>query len=162
MADDGGISRLQRRLNAIPKRMRDAVRPAMERSADEIVAMAKSLCPVDEGALRDSIGWTWGNAPAGSVIVGRVGEGELTITLYAGSNEAFYARWVEFGTQGAVRGQRVADGRRKGKMRKSYRSHPGTAAQPFFYPAYRLLKKRSASRIKRAVAKAVKENWGSP
>lgn len=33
------------------------------------------------------------------------------------------------------------------------------AAQPFFWPAYRLMKDREKRRIKNAIRKAVKENW---
>ncbi len=161
MADDGGIGRLKARMAAIPKAMRDAVRPAMEKSAAEIVALARSLCPVDDGALRDSIGWTWGSAPSGSMSLAAETSGDQTITVFAGNDEAFYARWVEFGTRAAIKGGRVADHRKgPGYSRKSYRTHSGTHAQPFFYPAFRLSKKRVAGRIKRATAKAVKDNWG--
>jgi hypothetical protein len=39
-----------------------------------------------------------------------------------------------------------------GKFKGS--QHPGTAAQPFFYPSYRALKKRAKSRMSRAAKKA--------
>jgi HK97 gp10 family phage protein len=158
MEDDGGLSRFQKRMRAIPQAVKDAVRPAMEKSAAEIVATAKALCPVDEGDLRNSIGWTWGAAPQGSIVLASSTAGEMTITIYAGNDEAFWARWVEFGTQAAVAGGRVSG--RGDKTRTSLRTHSGTAAQPFFYPAFRLNKKRASGRIKRAVRKAVKDNWG--
>ena len=161
MADDGGIARLKARMAAIPKAMRDAVKPAMEQSASEIVDLAKSLCPVDKGVLRDSIGWTWGSVPNGSMALAAETSGELTITVFAGNDEAFYARWVEFGTRASVKGERVADHRKgPGYTRKSYRTHSGTPAQPFFYPAFRFSKKRVSGRIKKAIGKAVKDNWG--
>lgn len=106
----------------------------MEKSADEIVALAKRLCPVDQGDLRDSIGWTWGDAPEGSVVLASTKGAVLRITIFAGNDEAFYARWVEHGTA-------------------------AMAAHPFFFPAFRILKKRANNRTKRAVAKAVKETW---
>jgi HK97 gp10 family phage protein len=56
----------------------------------------------------------------------------LTATIYAGNDEAYYARWVEFGTV---------------KM----------AAQPFFYPSYRALRKKAKSNIKRSVTIAIRE-----
>jgi HK97 gp10 family phage protein len=98
------------------------------------VALAKRLCPVDDGTLRDSIGWTWGDAPAGSMVLAATKGAALRITIYAGNDEAFYARWVEFGTANAL-------------------------PQGFFLPAYRMLKKRANGRIKRAVNKAVKDAW---
>lgn len=165
MANDGGITRLQQRMNAIPKAVRNGVKPAMEKAAGEIVELARALVPEDEGKLKNSIGWTWGTAPAGSMVLAQNVSGDLTITIYAGDNEAFYARWVEFGTQAGVIKQRVSSPgagvrQHKTKGRKSFRTHPGTPAQPFFYPAYRLGKKRAANMIKRAIVKSVRENWG--
>lgn len=113
------------------------MRKALEKSANEIVKTAKGLVPVGEvdgGTLRDSIGWTWGPPPEGSFVLGStgdVGDGE-EITIFAGNSEAFYARWVEFGTAHA-------------------------APQPFFFTSYRQHKKRHKSRLTRAVRKAVKE-----
>lgn len=134
MAQSPQLARLQRKLNAIPIAAKRAVESSMEKSAQEIVALARRLCPVDQGALRDSIGWTWGDAPEGTMVLASTKGAVLRITVYAGSDEAFYARWVEFGTSTHV-------------------------PQPFFLPAYRLLKKRANSRTKRAVAKAVRETF---
>lgn len=50
----------------------------------------------------------------------------------AGDREAFYAAWVEFG-------------------------HGQAAPRPFFWPAYRLMKRRFRSRMTRAAKKAVQE-----
>lgn len=147
----------------------------MEAGADEIVALARSLVPVSSGALRNSIGWTWGDAPDGSLILGSVRkisrsrrkiktkadvrrEAGLAITIYAGDDEAFYARWVEFGTQAT----QARGSRRNNRFRnifvatKEYRAHAATPAQPFFYPAYRALRKSVKSRIRRAANKAAK------
>ncbi len=160
MADDGGLARINQRLKAIPESIQIAVRKAMEKSAQEIVDMAKTLCPVDSGKLRDSIAWTWGDAPNGSVVIAQsAATSGLAITVYAGNAVADYARWVEFGTQGSTAGQKVPTGK-AGKTRKSYRTHSGTAAQPFFFPAYRLNKRKAQARMKRAATKAIKDHWG--
>lgn len=130
-----GLSSLKRKLTVtIPERVRAKTRAAMEKGANELVAMAKSLVPVDSGALRDSIGWTWGSAPKGSMVLAESDavDGGERITVYAGSDEAFWARWQEFGTQ----------------------HH---APQPFFYVSYRFLKRRIKSRITREMKKAIKE-----
>ncbi|MEO9340468.1 HK97-gp10 family putative phage morphogenesis protein [Mesorhizobium sp. SB112] len=134
MAQSPQLARLQKRLNAIPIAAKRAVELSMEKSAQEIVALAKRLCPVDQGELRDSIGWTWGDAPEGTIVLAATKGAVLRITIYAGSDAAFYARWVEFGTATAL-------------------------PQPFFLPSYRLLKKRTSNRTKRAISKAVKETW---
>jgi HK97 gp10 family phage protein len=131
-----GLASFNRKMNvAIPAKVREATRKAMEQGANEMVAFAKALCPVDQGDLRDSIGWTWGDAPKGSISLGGVArrkDGDEVITIYAGDDRAFYARWQEFGTQ----------------------KH---SASPFFYPAYRTLKKRIKSRVTRNMKKAIKE-----
>jgi HK97 gp10 family phage protein len=131
-----GLEKLQKKLSAMPKLVKQEIRKALEQSAEEIVSLAKSLVPVDKGDLRDSIGWTYGDVPKGSIALGSVKAseitGDLTITVYAGNSQAFYARWQEFGTQ---------------KMQ----------AQPFFYPAYRALRRRSKGRVTRAINKAAKK-----
>lgn len=134
-----GIGGLRKKLAAIPKLVERRGREAMEKSADEIVAMMKRLCPVDEGDLRDSIGWTWGDAPKGSAVIAQSDPrpGNVRLTIYAGSAKAFHARWVEFGTV---------------KMR----------AHPFFFTSYRALRKRVRDRITRATRKAIKEVAAMP
>lgn len=123
------------------------IRKAMEQSADEIVALAKTLVPADSGALRDSIGWTWGDAPRGAMTLGKVksASGADRITIYAGDNDAFYARWVEFGTAAHKAG---------GKFEGS--TIPAIPAQPFFYVSYRASRRRAKSRVTRAINKAAK------
>lgn len=154
-----GKDDLARKIRALPDAVKREIRAAMEKGANEIVAMMKNLVPVDSGDLRNSIGWTYGAAPAGSLVVKTIaGPDDLRITIFAGNEAAYYARFVEFGTQGASRGQRVADTRRgAGYTRKSYRTHPGTAAQPFFFPAYRAFRPRVKRRISRAINSAAKK-----
>lgn len=139
-----GIAQLNRKLTVtIPAKVEAETKKAMEKSADELVAMMKRLAPVLKdtdprrrpGDLRDSIGWTWGEAPKGSFTIMKSSGGReyagLKITIYAGNKDAFYARWVEFGTQ---------------KM----------PAQEFFFPSYRAMRKRIKSRITREMKKAIR------
>ena len=142
-----GLDRLEKKLKRMPQLAEDEIRKAMASGADEVVALAKSLVPVDSGDLRDSIGWTYGSAPKGSIAIGEVKatNGNLKITIYAGNSEAFYARWVEFGTTPHVNGGKFA-----GSM------HPGAAAKPFFYVSYRALRRRIKGRVTRAITKSAK------
>lgn len=146
-----GLQKLQRKLDALPQKVKTRIRGAMEEGAGEIVAMAKSLVPADSGTLRDSIGWTWGRAPKGAMTIGKVQSvgGDLTITVYAGSSEAFYARWVEFGTAAHTAG---------GKFTGA--EIPAIPASPFFYVSFRALRRRVKSRITRSINKAAKEVAG--
>jgi len=133
------------RLNRVSSRMRLAAADAMEKGAEELVEAMKRLAPVLKepdsrrraGALRDSIGWTWGDAPRGALVIDRFDAGretaDMRITIYAGGKEAFYARFVEFGTR------------------------TGSPAQPFFYPAYRAHRRRIRARIAREIRKAIQQ-----
>jgi HK97 gp10 family phage protein len=136
MAND--LKSLQRRLEAIPKEVRKAVQPALEKSGQELVATMKQLAEPsrDTGKLIDSITYTTaGNTtppysqPGGSQVVPA-----NAVMVTAGDTQTRYSHLVEYGTTKAN-------------------------AQPFFWPAYRLLKKRMSNRIKRSISKAVREGW---
>lgn len=152
--------RLRAKLRALPDNLRKNIVDPMEKSAQNIVDLAINLCPERTGALRNSIDWNWGDPPAGSSFGSKaptVSKSVFRISVYAGNDRAFYARWVEFGTQPSVKGSKVsAPSRGKGKKRVAYRTHPGTRAQPFFYPAYRASRTKVRSAIARGVNKALK------
>ncbi len=142
-----GLAALLKKMELIPVKVVEAAKAALEENAVEIVALMRKLVPVESGALRDSIGWTWGDAPAGSITIGTVkggkadgrAYGSLVITIYAGTRnkslgerDAFYAGFQEFGTK-------------------------NMPANPFFYPAYRAKRGSARARVTRAVKKAVKD-----
>ncbi|MGV2128120.1 HK97 gp10 family phage protein [Agrobacterium vitis] len=140
------LAKLDRKLKRLPDVAKTHVRSEMGKVADTIVSMMKSLVPKVDGALRDSIGWTWGKAPQGASVVAVAKStlgSDLTITIYAGSTEAYYARWVEFGTAAHING-----GMFKGSK------NPGTNARPYFYVSWRANKKSAV----RAVRKATRES----
>lgn len=139
-----GLDRLRKKLKRLPELAREEIAKAMEQSANEIVTLAKSLTQSDR--VRDSIGWTYGDVPKGTIAIGAVqSRGNLKITIYAGSDVAFMARWEEFGTSPHINGGIFA-----GSL------HPGTPARPFFYVAYRANRKRAKGRITRAINKSAK------
>ncbi|MBD9372111.1 HK97 gp10 family phage protein [Rhizobium sp. ARZ01] len=132
-----GLARLNKKLTVtLPKRVEAATRKAMETGAKELVEMMKRLVPVDQGDLRASIGWSWGAPPKGSAIIASspYDSRGMRIVIYAGNKEAYYARWQEFGTV-------------------------NMAANPFFFPSWRSLRKRIKSRITREMKKAVKAEF---
>ena len=146
------VERLKKRLAAIPKRARVEIRKALEKGAQEIATMARVMAPQDSGDLRNSIGYTFGEfIPENSNVRGvqggaGLGDPDLSVTVHAGDAKAFYAAFIEFGTAPHPQGGQFAG-----------TQHPGTAAQPFFFPAVRLLKKRVRGRINRAVKKAARD-----
>ncbi len=140
------LARLNRKLKRLPQVASQYIRQEMEKVAADIVAMMKSLVAVDDGTLRDSIGWTWGKAPKGSMVVSTVKGDDLTLTIYAGNTEAYYARWVEFGTA-----QHVNGGKFKGT------ANPGTSAQPYFFVSFRANKKGAKRNIRKAARDAARK-----
>lgn len=137
-----GRAKLERKLKRLPEAAKEAIRVAMASAADDITDMMRSLVPYKTGALYDSIGWSWGPAPKGSLIVaqvkGKLGS-ELTITIYAGSRDksrgdmdAYWARWVEFGTV---------------KMK----------AQPYFFVSWRANRKSAVAGVRKATRKAARD-----
>lgn len=142
------LERLRKKLAAIPAVAKAHIRKEIERMATEIVTMMKNLVPVDDGVLRDSIGWTWGKTPKGSITIAAVGAAgsDLTITIYAGNAEAYYARWVEFGTARHNNGGLFAG-----------TQHPGTTAQPFFYVSWRANRRRALRGVRKATRDAARK-----
>ncbi|MBN8292808.1 HK97 gp10 family phage protein [Rhodobacter sp. NTK016B] len=124
-----------RRWERIPQVVKAEVTAEMEAIATEIVADMQRLAPNKDGDLAASIGWTWGDAPAGTLAIGsfRGSEyGAMRITIYAGGGDAFYARFQEFGTT---------------KMN----------ANPFFFPVYRAWRPEIRRRIRRAISRGLKK-----
>ncbi|MHB2165728.1 HK97-gp10 family putative phage morphogenesis protein [Alsobacter sp. R-9] len=132
------LRNLQRRLDAIPKAVRDAVQPALAQSGDELAGAVKALAPVDEGKLRDSVAVTLPGqtTPAYSQPGGSKTAGPLEVLVTVGNSDVRYPHLVEYGTSKAP-------------------------AQPYFWPAFRLLRKRLQNRIKRSIGKAVRSKWGA-
>jgi len=130
-----GLDRLKRKLTkSIPERVRKNTEEALQRAARAMTDTMEGFAPEDTGRLKGSIGWTMGDAPNGSLASkpSRRSPGDIVATVYAGDRDAYYARFVEFGTQ-------------------------NMSARPFFYPAYRLHKKRVKGSISRAIKKGLKE-----
>lgn len=129
-----GLADLNQRWGAIPEKVRMAAREALEDVAQGIVTQMRAVAPRQSGDLAASIDWTWGDAPDGAMVVGTVAGsdyGTMRITIYAGGGDAFYARFQEFGTV---------------KM----------AANPFFYPVWRVRRRGAKSKITRAINKAIR------
>lgn len=136
---DGGLKRFQERMRAIPEDVRKAVKPALVSAADTVADTQRALAPVDSGDLELSIHVTEpGEAtppysqPSGS----RVAD-ELEAVVTVGDSDVRYPHLVEYGTT-------------------------KTAAQPFFWPGFRLSRKRAEGKVKRAISKAIRDKWGKP
>lgn len=131
---DASLKKFQKRMQAIPKAAREAVQPALAQGGYEIAEAMEGLAPEDSGDLVGSIAVTLsGHAtppysqPGGSHVVP---ENEVAVT--AGNADVRYPHLQEYGTK----------------------HHQ---AQPFFWPGFRLAKPKAERRIKRAIAKAIRE-----
>lgn len=141
-----GLKSLNRKLTqTIPDRVRKRTQAAMEKGAAELVAMMKALVPKDEGDLANSIGWTWGQAPAGAMVLGTVAGNAystMRITIYAGNEKTIVtnSRDVEF--------------------QNAFLQEFGTQdmpPSPYFYVSWRTLRRRVKGRITREMKKGIKE-----
>lgn len=136
MASKDGLDNLMRAFDRAKAAPRQQITKALLSSANELASAQAHLAPEDTGALKDSIVVTGPgqstppySQPGGSRVAG---EHEVIVT--AGNTDVRYPHLVEYGTAHAE-------------------------AQPFFWPALRLLRKRLQNRIDRAGRKAVRDAW---
>jgi HK97 gp10 family phage protein len=131
-----GLDRMNRRFAAVLRNVKEVVEPALVKGAEEIAATQRQLAPQDTGALKDSIAVTppGGQTPAYSQPGGSRLARDNEALVTAGGVDVRYPHLVEYGTSEAP-------------------------AQPFFWPGFRLMRKRAQDRIKRAVRKAVRTGW---
>lgn len=129
-----GLSELRTKLlRTIPDEAKREIQASLAKSGNEVVALAQALAPVDEGALRASIKMT--TAGELTPLYGGGGQqkvGELAVRVTAGNSTVRHAAHVEFGTE---------------KM----------AARPYFFPAWRTLRRRIRSRTSRAIRQAIQK-----
>lgn len=126
MAD---LSRFNRRIDTIPRRLREAVIPTLQKQADEMVTAMRAVAPRDEGALIESIRKEAGGDELQVVV--RAGNWRTKVKFSAGHEED-YALIQEYGRKNA-------------------------AARPFFWPTWRVRRRRVGFAIRRAIARAIRE-----
>jgi HK97 gp10 family phage protein len=138
MAEDNGLASTLAAIERARKAPREIVMPAIVKSAEELAAAQRALAETsrDTGALIDSITVTLpGQLTPPYSMQGGLRMANITEAIVtAGNADVRYAHLVEYGTS---------------KME----------AEPFFWPAYRLLRDRIKNRIRRAAKKAVKDGF---
>ncbi len=136
--DDNGLASTLAAIERARKAPREAILPALLKSGNELAQAQRMLAETsrDTGALIGSIAVTppGHSTPPYSLPRGSRVADETEVFVTAGNSDVRYAHLVEFGTAKAE-------------------------AQPFFWPALRLLRKRLQTRIDRAGRKAVKDAW---
>lgn len=130
-----GKERLFNKLKAAVPEIEREMKAAGEKSANELAAKARAWVPVRSGKLRDSIVVTGPgkqtppySQPGGSMTVPSTAH-----AVTVGNTDVRYGHLVEYGAGKAP-------------------------AQPFFWPAYRLYRRRFTGRFTRAMNKAIKKH----
>ncbi|WP_323009832.1 HK97-gp10 family putative phage morphogenesis protein [Paracoccus sp. (in: a-proteobacteria)] len=160
--NDGGLSSFQRRMRAVPQAAREAIKPVLVKQADEMAGAMRALAPVDDGDLKASIAVTGPGlaTPAHSQPGGAMVVPENAVAITAGNSDVRYAHLVEFGTAPHEVTKGASSRSLKGKARNAMglgNQHPGASPQPFFWPAFRLHRKKALGAIKRGIGKAIRE-----
>lgn len=129
-----GLSSFQRRMKAIPEAVREGVKPSLIRGADMVADAMRDLAPVDEGDMRASIAVTGpGEAtPAYSQPGGAAVVGPNAAAVTVGNTNVRYPHLVEYGT-----------------------TH--SPAKPFFWPGFRLTRKKALTGIKAGMSRAIRK-----
>lgn len=140
--------RLFKKLADLSPAMMTELTDANRQTASDMADIARNNVPVQHGDLRDSIVITGpGQVPpshAQGAGPGVVPPGAYAVTV--GNTKVRYGAMVEYGTS-----EHTAGGMFKGA------SIPKIPAHPFFWPAYRLVRKRHKPKASRAINKAIKK-----
>lgn len=136
MASNDGLNDLMKAFDRAKAAPRQHIVKALLASGDELADVQRHLAPKDTHALANSIAVTGPgqSTPAYSQPGGSRVAGETEVIVTAGNTDVRYPHLVEYGTS-------------------------KTEAQPYFWPALRLLRKRLQQRIDRAGRKAVRDAW---
>jgi HK97 gp10 family phage protein len=135
-----GYEKARAKFRALPPAVRANLKVAVVECANRVEALASALAPEDSGDLKESVRvvqgeYTPANSRVRSVVVSGKADPDLTASVVAGDEKAWYAALVEHGT---VR----------------------TRAQPHLFPAYRALKRAIRARLNRAYRDAAKTIMG--
>ena len=123
------VERFRRLTQELQKEVHDGAVKELNEQATQLASLIESVAPKHEGILAHTVRVIPGKKDTQVRIVAG---GKETVRPAISSKPYDYARADEFGTQ---------------KM----------AAQPFFFPTYRLRKKKIISAMKRRITKAIKD-----
>ena len=145
-----GLDKFNARMKRIPVAARKAAIASVIEGAEEVAGLQKRLAPVDQGDLRDSIHVTppGQSTPPYSQPSGQRVAKPTEAIITAGNTKVRTAHLVEFGTAPHINGGWAAG-----------TQNPGTKPSPFFFPAWRALRRRVRSRVSRNITKAIKSEF---
>lgn len=146
--DRAKMARAKRIFKQLPQTVTLRLEAQNAKNARILANVMRGFVPIDEGVLDASIIAVKVKRPSG-----------VAWSVRAGDFDAYYARFVEFGTDAreAQEPRRNARYKRRLVMTTAIAAHHGTKAQPFFWPAYRMMKRRMKSGMSRAGKKGIQE-----
>lgn len=136
------LERWRQRCAGIPGAVREDIKAVLNQNADEFMDKLRNNLPHQSGDLVDTV-----RKNAGTGQANMAGDKDLTVTVSMGDAQTPYGPANEFGHFDGPKGS--AD-----------RKH--VPAQPVFFPALRVLKKKLRSRMKRVIGKSVAKMGGDP
>lgn len=142
-----GRQAVGRKMQALAGKIRVPVQKAVTDGAEQIARQQRNLVPERTGKLKRSIVVTppGQSTPAYSQPGGSSRTREYEAKVTAGNSEVRYAHLVEYGTASHPQGGQFTG-----------TQHPGTPAEPYFWPGYRLERKPVRAKIRREIRKAIK------
>lgn len=139
------------KFNALPEVIESSISKQIDKEAARVVSLMTVFLAQQWPAVASQIevAYTWGDAPSGSVTIGKYKGREyskISVTIYAKSKSGsgISARWFEFGTKMRV-------------QKKTGRSTGRLPAKPFFYPVYRAQRTAIKNNVRSALRRAVKK-----
>lgn len=135
---NNGLKETLAAMERVKRLARTAIMPELEQAGRDVSVTMRVLAPRDTGALEDSIHVTYPGerTPPYSQPGGSRAARDTEVLITAGDTDVRYAHLVEYGTSEAD-------------------------AQPFFWPAWRLSRKKIRARIARRFRKALKDGWAA-
>jgi len=137
-----GLPQLKAKLRKLAELAEPTMRKVLAEAASKVVVEIRSRAKWQH--IIDSIGWTFGIPPKYSQRLAQVQAGGLQVTIYVGGPDARDAAWHEHGTRPHIVGGLFAGA-----------VHPGTAAQPFFFPGWRAKRNEVRKMLREAIRAAV-------
>lgn len=162
-----GLDRLKRQIASLPRLQVEEVGLALDDNAAKLAGSIAQACS-DDQKLAASVGWARGEPPRNAILKSgnfsaaqrEKASAGLFRCVFAGDDNAFWARWRENGTAPHLLAKGADSSSNSGKQQRIRQRggamHPGARPQPFFYPPIRAWKKPMKAKVMKASRTAAK------
>lgn len=150
-----GDIRLRRTLRNIHKTMDNELKPAMQASADRVLASMQQLIPRDTGAAASALRVYI--APSGL-------DAQIGIRGKRDNRKYFYLRFIEYGTKGYLGGKRAGNRNRRDTNKSDgehffgkYPAIPARPAHPWLRPAMQVNREYIVIELEQAIRRTLRK-----